>query len=59
MGVQPEPNERTVRMRPWQRFLQHLIELDRRRASGLLRVETLDWLEAEGLMILDEERRKA
>jgi hypothetical protein len=58
MGVAPEPGEGAAIVRPWQRVLSHLVELDRRRAAGLLSAETLTWLEAEGLMVLDEERAK-
>ena len=57
MGVAPEEHEPKPRL-PWVGFLDHLVELDRRRAVMLLRVETLTGLEIEGLMILDEERRR-
>lgn len=45
-------------MRPWKPFLAYLIELDRRRSTGLLQASALEWLEAEALMILEDERAR-
>ncbi|HLC42787.1 MAG TPA: hypothetical protein VJO34_14340 [Methylomirabilota bacterium] len=58
MGLPTEEREPKPWL-PWVRFIDHLAELDRRRGAGLLRVQMLTWLETEGLMILDEERRRA
>ncbi len=57
MGAAPDAAERPYRG-PWRRFIVHLVELSRRRESGLLNARALTWLEAEGLVVLDEERAR-
>jgi hypothetical protein len=56
MGGASEPSARPYRG-PWTRFINHLMDLDRRRALTLP-LPALSWLEAEGLIAFEEERAR-
>jgi hypothetical protein len=58
MGAGADEAAGAAALDPWADFIAHLIDLDQRRQLQLLDARALSWLEVEGLVALEVERRR-